>query len=131
MSFHEVKDDVIKYWHEKAYEAIDSARRDFDEKRYSFAASRAYYACFYALTAVLLKEGHKFSKHTGVRSAFHRLLVKTGRVSRELGQFYDLLFDSRQRADYQELAKFTKEETEELITKATTFVDKMKELLID
>ena len=127
----EIKKDVINYWLGKAYEAIEGAKRDFGDERYAFAASRTYYACFYALSAVLLREGHKFSKHTGVRSAFHRVLVKTGRISPDLGRFYDLLFDSRQRADYQELVKFNRDEVAELISTATVFVDKMKELLKD
>lgn len=129
MTTENIKEQVIKYWLEKADEAIESAHDDFNAKRFSFAVSRAYYACFYALTAVLLKKDEKFSKHSGVRSALHRSLVKTGRISPALGELYDLLFENRHRADYQELVKFEQEQVKKYLTNAIVFIDKMKELL--
>jgi uncharacterized protein (UPF0332 family) len=91
--------------------------------------NRAYYACFYSASAVLINKGEKFSKHSGVRSAIHRSLVKTGEIDSSWGSFYDLIFNSRQRGDYQELVSFSPEETEELISRAEGFVDEMTHLL--
>jgi len=45
-----------------------------------FAASRAYYAAFYAATAVLLCEELEFGKHSGVIAFIHREFVKTGKL---------------------------------------------------
>jgi len=129
LSSDDIKSEVIIYWLEKADESIEAARDEFKANRYTFAVNRAYYSCFYAFSAVLLKEGHKFSKHTGVRSALHHQFVKTGRIPIELGRFYDLLFDSRQKADYQELAQFKREEVEELLSNTAVFINKMKKLL--
>lgn len=42
------------------------------------AASRAYYAAFYAMSARFALEGKSFRKHSGVEAAVHRELVKTG-----------------------------------------------------
>jgi len=70
-----------------------------------------------------------FSKRSGVRAAIHRSLVKTGEIDKSWGSFYDLIFTSRQRGDYQELVTFTSEETEELIAQAEGFVNEMRNLL--
>ena len=68
----DVKKDVIAYWLNKADQALAAANDDFNSERYAFAVNRAYYACFYALSSVLLYDDHKFVKHTGVRGALHR-----------------------------------------------------------
>ena len=129
MKKEEARTEVIRYWMEKATEALLSARSEQQFGRFVFAVNRAYYACFYSASAVLLKEGQKFSKHTGVRAAVHRYLVKTGKIDASWGQFYDLVFNSRQRGDYQELVTFLPEEADELISQAEAFVDIIKKFL--
>jgi uncharacterized protein (UPF0332 family) len=52
----ELKENVITYWMEKATEALASARSEQYYERRLFAVNRAYYACFYAANAVLLKQ---------------------------------------------------------------------------
>ncbi len=43
------------------------------------------YACFYGLTAVLLDRGQQFRKHTGVKAALHKDLIKTGLIEANWG----------------------------------------------
>ena len=83
---------------ERALEAIniaESARGHPD-----WAANRAYYAAFHAVSALFAVEGQYFKKHSGVRSAFHQHLVKTKRLADELGKEYDQLLELRGKADY-------------------------------
>ncbi len=119
------RQEIIKYWMEKAYESLQSARSEELAGRFVFAINRGYYACFYSASAVLLREGERFSKHTGVRAAVHRSLIRSGKIDPSWGRFYDLIFNSRQRGDYQELVAFSPEEAEELITQAEGFVEVM------
>jgi len=120
--------EVVSYWIEKAMYSLDSAYDDLKANRLSFSVNRIYYACFYTVSAVLLKKGFRFKKHSGVRAAFHKHLVKTEIVSREHGQFYDVIFEARQRGDYIELVRFEKEQVEEWLKKARQFVEAIKEL---
>lgn len=53
------------------------------------AASRAYYAVFHGVTAVLAGRGMEFTKHTAVRAALHRDLIQSGALSADLGRDYD------------------------------------------
>jgi len=50
---------------ERAENSIQAAKELAASGFYDFAASRAYYAAFYAATAALLDEGLEFSKHSG------------------------------------------------------------------
>lgn len=129
MSPNQAKEQIISYWMEKAVESLASAQSELKESRMTFAMNRAYYACFYAVSAVLLKLGKRFSKHSGVRSALHEHIVKTGKLSIELGKAYDRLFENRQEGDYLELVDFEKDQVEEAIQQAETFVSAVQELL--
>lgn len=97
--------------------------------RLSFAVNRVYYSCFYVVSAALLRKGHKFKKHSGVKAAFHKIFVKTGLVSHEMGIFYDALYEARQRGDYIELISFDKDVVAEWIKNAGKFLDTIKTLL--
>ncbi len=64
------------------------------------AASRAYYGAFYAAEAALLRLGETRSKHTGVLSAFGRMIIKEGGFDPALGGELRRLFELRGAADY-------------------------------
>lgn len=64
---------------------------------HDFAASRAYYAAFYAATAALLREGLELGKHSGVIASVHQRLVKTGRLGKEEGKKAELALRIAQR----------------------------------
>ena len=56
----------------KVFRSIAAAHRNIEEGDYDFASSRAYYAAFYAMEAVLLTKELSYSKHAGVISAFNQ-----------------------------------------------------------
>jgi hypothetical protein len=121
--------EVVQYWIEKANDSISAAEDELKAGRFSFTVNRIYYACFYIVSAVLLQRKLKFTKHSGVRTAFHQHLVKTGQVSREQGQLYDELFEARLRGDYIELVHFEKQEIEEWLKQASEFVKAVGSLI--
>jgi uncharacterized protein (UPF0332 family) len=81
------------------------------------------------VSALLLQENQKFKKHLGVRSSFHRNLVKTGKISQELGKFYDELFEARQRDDYLDFVYYDLDILEDWLAKAGGFVHESRKLL--
>ena len=80
MTSEQARAEVIAFWLARADEAATSARAELDAGRHAFAVNRACYACFYALSAVLLAEGRKYVKHSGVRAALHRQLIRSERL---------------------------------------------------
>lgn len=63
---------------EKGRRSLEAGRSLYSRGDYDFAASRAYYAMFYLVEALLSSLGLSFSKHSAVISAFGQHFVKTG-----------------------------------------------------
>jgi uncharacterized protein (UPF0332 family) len=129
MTHEEKLREVIAYWMDKARESLAAAHAEMTAQRFSFAVNRIYYACFYAVSAVLLKNGFQFKKHSGVRASFHKHLVKSGLVNHENGALYDELFEARQRGDYIELVAFDKNEVEDWLKRAEDFIEALSLLI--
>jgi len=114
---------------EKADQAMASARQVLGSGDVGLATNRVYYACFYALSAVLLQRRLKFVKHSGIRAALHQHLVKPGILPPELGRFYDTAFSERQEADYNAMADFDADIVAQRIQDAHHFLSVMRQLL--
>jgi len=113
---------AVRYWLAKARECLVSAADEARSGRLSFAVNRCYYAAFYAASATLLARGKRFVKHSGVRAAVHRDLVKPGLLPEDLGRLYDRLFHDRQQGDYIEFVSFEAEEVESTIGESKNLV---------
>ena len=90
--------------------------------------NRLYYACFYAVLALLMKDGKSSSKHTGIRSIFNKDYVKTGKISLKFGQLYKTLFEGRQESDYMPYVYFQEDQVIPWLKLTTTFIDFIAEL---
>jgi uncharacterized protein (UPF0332 family) len=67
------------------------------------AASRAYYAGFYAVSAHFALAGRSFRKHSALEAAVHRDLVKGGGWPADFGAKYSALVELRTVGDYGDL----------------------------
>ena len=94
---------LIQYRPEQAEESLSSAKLLLDNEKYRPSVSRAYYAMFYAVPALLAKEKLKVSKHSGAIGIFNREFVKRGVFDKELSRWLQEAFDLRQRADFREM----------------------------
>ena len=108
---------------DRAREALDEAELLFDEGHTNAFVSRLYYGCFYAVSALLLLDGDSPSKHSGVRALFHQRFVRAGIFPKDLGRFYDRLFDNRQKADYADLVVFAAADVGSWLSEARGFVE--------
>jgi len=120
---------AVVHYLKKAEEALASARSELEQGRRDYSISRSYYACFYAVTAVLIHEGRKFGKHTSVRAALHECVIRPGKLSAEFGEWYNDLFNARHIADYQATTVFTAGDAETRLTRAERFVAAIKAML--
>ena len=62
---------LVLYRMERAHETLEDARILANAGRWNACVNRLYYACFYAVSALLVGDGLSSSKHAGVRSLFH------------------------------------------------------------
>lgn len=114
---------------ERAEKSIQAATELAASGFYDFAASRAYYAAFYAATAVLLDEGLEFSKHSGVIASIHQRLVKTGKLDKEQGKGLNWLFELRNVGDYGVTIHVSQQDAERAVQVAENFLRVIKSLL--
>lgn len=117
------KSDLVNYRLQRAYEALEDARILAKAARWNTCVNRLYYACFYAVSALLIQQGLSSSKHTGIRSLFNRHYVKTGKVAKEMAQIYNDLFERRQESDYLDFTRFKESQVSPWISKAEVFIE--------
>lgn len=114
--------DHARYRLRKARETLREAKTLYDGEFSVGVVNRCYYACFYAVSALLLTEGLSSSKHSGVMSLFHREWVKTGRIAPDIAAIYGRLFDRRQTGDYTDVVSFDRQDVQTWLHEAEQFV---------
>lgn len=123
--------DLIRYRLSRARETFEEALLMQREEHWNTCANRLYYACFYAVTALLVKNGHSSGKHSGVKALFNKHFVKTGLISRENGRLYNQLFEERQEGDYVDFVLFSKDTVEPWIPQVEQFIESVSQLVIE
>jgi len=114
---------------ERAEQSIRAAQSLASDEWYDFAASRAYYAVFYAASAVLLSEGLDLSKHSGGIASIHQRFVKTGKLDKEQGKTLNWLFELRNVGDYGVTTHVSPQDAEQAIRAAESFLHSIGALL--
>lgn len=85
---------------ERAQRDLQATQSNLEQGFHEVAISRAYYAMFYAASALLASKGIARSKHSGVVSAFGEHFVKTGIFESTYAKMLGQAFDSRLDSDY-------------------------------
>ena len=114
---------------ERAQSSLDAATELLENDYFDFSVSRAYYAAFYAASALLLKEGIETRKHSGVIALVHQHFVKLEKLSVEQGKNLNWLFELRGIGDYGGVIHLSVEEAQRAIEVATSFLEAINNLL--
>ena len=120
---------LIRYRMERAEETLEEAALMLEKGHANTAVNRLYYACFYAVNALLLTRELSSARHSGVRTLFHEYFIKSSEVSPSLGMFYDLLFDNRQKGDYADFVRFRVDDVQPWLDQAKHFVATLNRLV--
>ena len=116
------EEQLINHRREKAANTLEDARILLERKSYFACINRIYYACFYEVTALMIKDNVSSSKHTGVKSFFMQQYVKTGKLNALWGSFYAEIFKYRQDSDYKDFVKFDEQTVKDCLQKADEFL---------
>jgi uncharacterized protein (UPF0332 family) len=100
---------------EEARESLADAELLFANGRYQGATSRAYYAGFHMIQALLLTKGLEAKSHHGVAHLFRMHFVKTALLDSKYSQMLARAQKYREEADYHHAMEFTKEQTADTI----------------
>jgi uncharacterized protein (UPF0332 family) len=74
------RDDYIKYRYHRAEESFDETLILAKEERWNAVINRLYYACFYSVIALLLKNDIETQTHDGARTQFGLQFIKQARL---------------------------------------------------
>jgi uncharacterized protein (UPF0332 family) len=72
---------LVQYRLERAREALAEAVVLLDSGHANTGVTRLYYACFYAVSALLLTKGLTATRHSGLRMLFHQHVIRAGAVA--------------------------------------------------
>jgi uncharacterized protein (UPF0332 family) len=121
--------EIIKYRISRAHETLNEVDILIENKLWNTAVNRLYYACYYAVNALLLSKKIQAQTHAGIRQLFGLHFVKTGRIDKELGKFYSIIFDKRLTGDYDDFVDHKKEDVLFLKSKAEKFIHETDKLI--
>lgn len=116
-------EDYANYRLQKAKETISEVEKHIKNEFWNTAINRMYYACFYAVGALLVINKIETSSHSGTRLKFGQLFIKTGLFDRDLSKIYSDLFEKRQKGDYNDFFDYDKETVERLFPKAKLLIN--------
>ena len=63
-------DELVTYRINRAFETLNEADKMIENQFWNASINRTYYACFYAVSGLLLKKGVDTSTHKGIRQMF-------------------------------------------------------------
>jgi uncharacterized protein (UPF0332 family) len=125
----EERDAVVQHRLEMAKETLVEAKDMADLSHWRGASNRLYYACYYAVEALLISNGHRAQTHSGVATLFSLHFMKTNIVDREHGKLYRQLFNLRQYGDYGVWAYVDEDDIRPLLAPAEDFINHISKLI--
>lgn len=122
-------EEYSAYRLQRALETIKEVETHIENEYWNTAVNRMYYACFYAVGALLIKHDVSPSTHSGVRQMFGQLIVKTGKINRSLAKHYNDLFEKRNKSDYNDFYDYDGDTIKSLLPPTIEFIDSIRELV--
>ena len=125
------REELVKYRIAKARTTFNEVALHIENELWNTAVNRLYYACFYAVTALLIDKEIQAQTHSGVRQMFGLHFVKSGIIENSLGKFFTDIYDMRQTGDYDDYIEFTKEDVMDLNVSANELITRAETLLLE
>lgn len=113
----------------KARESAQAAQVLLAQGFWDFAASRAYYAMFYAAEAALLTKGLSFSSHSAVIGAFGKEFAKSNVLNPKFHRYLIDGQDLRNAGDYDVGTPVTEAQAKDAVGWAEEFIAEVERFL--
>ena len=98
-----------------ARRTLEEVEIRIDNELWNIAVNRLYYACFYAVTALLHNYGWDTKTHGGAHRMFNLHFIKSGIINKEYNDLYSTLMDMRQDADYEDDVEYERDDVLNLL----------------
>ena len=97
---------LVSYRMQRAKESLSEADNLEKAGFFNAAVNRLYYACYYAVTALLIKNNIVAQTHHGVKQMFSLHFVANNKIDKQHSVFYGRLFNDRMSGDYDDFVRF-------------------------
>ena len=121
--------ELLEYRYKKALDTLDEVQDHILHKHWNTAVNRCYYACYYAVSALLAHIKVYPKSHSGLQQMFSLHFVKSNIFSNADSEFYQKLMDMRQDADYEDFVDYDEADVITLTQPARAFIDKVGAIL--
>jgi uncharacterized protein (UPF0332 family) len=91
----EERNSLVVYRIQRAKETLTEADNLIKDGFYNAAVNRLYYACYYAVIALLVKNSINAKTHQGVKQMFSLHFIVSNKIDEQYSTFYGKLFHSR------------------------------------
>ena len=95
------------------------------------AANRLYFACFYAVNALLVKNNLTANTHNGTINQLGLHFVQNGKMSKENGKLFMCLYELWQRGDYDDWVIIEENDILPLIEPAQNLIADIENLIVN
>jgi len=119
----------VKLYLERANNAVRQAEDNLELGHFDIVTSRAYYAMFYAASALLVSKGLTRSKHSGVHAAFGQHFVKPGLIEAEYSRMLVNAFNVRLDSDYEVMPALSEALAQDILRDSSQFVERVRAFL--
>lgn len=123
------RSDLVAYRLQRCKETLREVDYLIDGEFYNAAVSRLYYACYYAVVALLVDNHIETQTHAGVKAAFSLNFVKNNKFDKDLAKTFFQLFDLRHSNDYEDYCFCDKDTIEDIRPAAGIFVAEIEALI--
>lgn len=120
---------LVSYRIQKAFDTLEEAEGISTLCFWNAVANRLYYACYYATSALLIKNSFHAQTHRGVITLLGMHFIKTGKLPENLGKIYSRLFELRQTGDYDDLYDLTEADVNPLLKPAKDYIRAISDML--
>lgn len=123
------KQDLITYRLSRAKDTLMEADYNADGGYLNAAVNRLYYACYYAASALMLKNNLEIATHAGIKRMLGLKFIMPGILEPEYGNIYQILFQNRQASDYEDFMYCTEDHYNDLRPMAEKFILRMENII--
>ncbi len=123
------REALIQYRLEQAQNSANDAELLMKNEKIPAAINRIYYAVFYCVLALALKEGYKTSKHMQLIGWFNKTFIATGKIENDYGRILRDCYEYRKSADYDTFVNFNRTDIDLLFNEMKSFLKKMEQFI--
>ena len=125
----EERDAIVKIRLQQAKETYAEVSILIDNKLWRTATNRLYYACYYAAVALMVRYGYQARTHSGLIGLLGLHFVQTNIISDKRAFVLRLLFEMRQKGDYDVWVDIKPQMILPLLDSAKDFIETIENII--